>query len=156
MTLAVFFAMNITLVSQMVPSLIVNSYLFLQNDLLNTWINIALTWHEFEAQRLYFNGLEEPEITSYIQDEPVQVSINASDAVMVNDTGINATYGDNVTMAHSLLILGRKNDNDTDFGRFDIRHLVIWDRYIHKRHVHKLLGISGKFSSNLFSCQRQF
>lgn len=118
---------------------------------MNQWINLAFAWHQFEVQRLYINGIEEL-ATGYYTQEEVMAATNGSDIpvmMMEMTTMIPSLMNDayNVTMETiehcCLLTLGRKSNNQSDYGSFDVRHLVIWDRYIYKRHVHKLLGISG-------------
>ncbi|XP_022103402.1 uncharacterized protein LOC110986089 isoform X2 [Acanthaster planci] len=83
----------------------------------DTWTNLAFTWHHLEPFILYIDGR--------------RVSPTSSVSTSAN---INQTC--------PLLALGRRNDIEDGFGNFKIHSLIIWDKYIYKKNVHKLLGVS--------------
>ncbi|XP_071784801.1 uncharacterized protein [Asterias amurensis] len=84
------------------------------------WINVAFTWHQLEPFLVYING-HQITPTSSSMETPVDLNQNQTS---------------------TLLTLGRRNDLESDFADFKIHSLVIWDKYIYPKNVHKLLGVT--------------
>ncbi|XP_070574742.1 uncharacterized protein [Ptychodera flava] len=88
------------------------------NDIPNgEWCNLAFTWHRYLGFTAYLNGNE------------------------MSATSIGTLSGSN-TDDHTLLLLGRRNDAESQYADFKIHSLVIWHEYTYSRQIHRLLGIS--------------
>ena len=86
----------------------------------NAWTNVALTWHRLEPFTVYV------------------------DSHKIAPTSATVTPA-HVNQSHPMLALARRNDMPDGFADFMIHSLVVWDKYIHPKNVHKLLGVSGSY-----------
>ncbi|XP_038070163.1 uncharacterized protein LOC119739340 [Patiria miniata] len=83
----------------------------------DTWVNIAFTWHLYEPFAVYISG------------RPVTPTSSVMSPASINQS-------------HPLLALGRRNDMVGGSADYKIHSLVIWDKYVYQKNVHKLLGVS--------------
>ena len=83
------------------------------------WTNIAFSWHKSEPLTFYVNGLE-----------------RAPSALTIT----NQTSADTDT----LFVIGRRNNALNGYYAFTMHNLVVWDRYLYPKHVHKMMGITGE------------
>ncbi|XP_063951327.1 uncharacterized protein LOC135153166 isoform X1 [Lytechinus pictus] len=85
----------------------------------DAWTNIAFTWHRSEKFIIYINGKE---IT------PTDTIVSVSSCCPGNQT---------------LFTIGRGMKENSEYATFKLHNLVIWEKYIHPQHVHRLLGVTS-------------